>query len=298
MRTFHFQDGRDGFDAFMALQDKYGSGQDMFSTLTGHLGAMAREGALVDVLGPQHAVTAQMLAKNARQWEALGKPGQGKFRPARMLGMEGAGAIDRTYSVLSGRANGVDNAHVGRLLGSARSLMAASSLGSATIPATIGDSVTALLAARYNGMDGGKVLARAIETIFAENPKMQEDAARLLVTGHAMSDHAISTTRYADQMFTPELIKKTSDFVIRASGLTPGPRASRRPSRWRCWATSPAIPIGRWPISMRRSRVPRSLQDHGGRMGHAARAAAVRFPRREVFDSSQGGQRRHGAQAL
>ena len=46
-----------------------------------------------------------------------------------------------------------------------------------------------------------------------------EDAARLLVTGHMMSDHAISTNRYTDQMFTPELIKKTSDFVIRASGL-------------------------------------------------------------------------------
>ncbi len=186
MRTFHFQDGRAGFDAFMALQDKYGSGQDVFSTLSGHLGAMAREGALVDVLGPQHAVTAQMLAKNARQWEALGKPGQGKFRPARMLGMEGANAIDRTYSVLSGRANGVDNAAWGGFLGSARS----------------------------------QVLGRAIETIFAENPKMQEDAARLLVTGHAMSDHAVSTARYTDQMFTPELVKKTSDFVIRASGLT------------------------------------------------------------------------------
>lgn len=220
MRTFHFQDGRDGFNAFMALQDKYGSGQDVFSTLSGHLGAMAREGALVDVLGPQHAVTAQMLAKNARAWEAVGKPGQGRFRPARMLGMEGANAIDRTYSVLSGRANGVDNAAWGGFLGSARSLMSASSLGSAVIPATIGDSITSLLAARYNGMEGGKVLARTIETIFAENPKMQEDAARLLVTGHAMSDHAISTTRYTDQMFTPELIKKTSDFVIRASGLT------------------------------------------------------------------------------
>lgn len=220
MRTFHFQDGRDGMNAFMALQDKYGSGRDIFSTLTGHLGAMAREGALVDVLGPQHAVTAQMLAKNAKAWEAQGRPGAGKLpRPARMLGMESAGAIDRTYSVLSGRANGVDDAMWGGILGSARSLMSASSLGSATISATIGDSVTALLAARYNGMEGGKVLGRAIETIFAENPQMQEDAARLLVTGHAMSDHAISTLRYADQMFTPELIKKTSDFVIRASGL-------------------------------------------------------------------------------
>ena len=220
MRTFHFQDGRAGFDAFMQLQDKYGSGQDILSTLSGHLGAMAREGALVDMLGPQHAATVAMLQKNAKVWENLGKQGQGKFRPARMLGMESATAIDRTYSVLSGRANGVENTFWGGLLGSARSLMAGSSLGSATVSATIGDSLTTLLAARYNGLEGGKVLGRAIETIFAENPKMQEDAARLLVTGHAMSDHAISTLRYSDQIATPELIKKTTDFVIRASGLT------------------------------------------------------------------------------
>ncbi|MFT0876012.1 hypothetical protein VRZ08_05585 [Rhodopseudomonas sp. G2_2311] len=218
-RTFHFAEGRAGFDAYMALQEKYGAGRDLFATLTGHIGAMAREIGLADVLGPNHAATAAMLAKNARQWEALGKQGQGKFRPARMLGLESAGAIDRTYAVLSGRANGVDNAMWGGILGSARSLLAASSLGSAVVPATIGDSVTTLLAARYNGMDGGAVLARAVQTIFAENAKMQEDAARLLVTGHAVSDHAVSTLRYADQMFTPELIKKTTDFVIRSSGL-------------------------------------------------------------------------------
>lgn len=219
-RTFHFQQGQAGFDAFMALQDKYGSGQDILSTLSGHLGAMAREGALVDMLGPQHAATVAMLQNNAKTWENLGKQGQGKFRPARMLGMESATAIDRTYSVLSGRANGVENAFWGSLLGSARSLMAASSLGSAVVPASIGDSVTTLLAARYNGLEGGKIIASAIKIIASENPKMQEDAARLLVTGHAMSDHAIGTLRYADQMASPELVKKTTDFVIRASGLT------------------------------------------------------------------------------
>ncbi|MBR0700178.1 hypothetical protein JQ599_09725 [Bradyrhizobium diazoefficiens] len=219
MRTFLFEDGRDGLNAFLSLQEKYGSGSDIFSTLIGHLGGMAREGALVDVLGPQHAVTAAMLAKNARAWEKQGRPGSARLRPARALGMESGNAIDRTYAVLSGRANGVDNAMWGGILGSARSLMAASSLGSATVSASVGDSVTALLAARYNGMEGSKVLSRAIETIFAENPKMQADAARLLVTGHAMSDHAVSTFRYADQMFTPELIRKVSDFVIRSSGL-------------------------------------------------------------------------------
>lgn len=219
MRTFNFQGGKAGFDAFMNLQTKYGAGQDILTTLTGHLNSMAQEAALVDVLGPQHAATVATLVKNARQWESLGKPGQGGFRPARMLGMESSGALERTYNVLNGRANGVENAAWGGFLGGARSLMSASSLGTATVSAAVGDSVTALLAARYNGLDGAKVLARTVETIFAESPVMQEDAARLLVTGHAMSDHAISTLRYNDQYGAPELLKKVSDFVIRSSGL-------------------------------------------------------------------------------
>jgi len=220
MRTFHFQNGKPGLDAFLQLQGKYGAGQDILSTLSNHLGSMSQEMALVDVLGPQHAATVATLAKNARQWEALGKPGQTGIRPARLLGMESATAIDRTYSVLNGRANGVENAMWGGILGSARSLMSASSLGSTILPAVVGDSVTVAFASGYNGISATRVLARTVETIFAENPKMQEDAARLLVTGHAMSDHAISTLRYSDQAVTPELMKKVSDFVIRSSGLT------------------------------------------------------------------------------
>lgn len=214
-RTFNFTDGKAGFDAWSTLQEKYGSGSDIISTLTGHLNSMAQEAALVDLLGPQHASTVAMLMKNARSWEKEGKPGQAGLRPARMLGMESANAIDRTYNVLNGRANGIENQMWGGVLGSLRSLMSASSLGSAIIPATIGDSVTALLAARGNGLEGARVLARVFESGVD-----QADAARLLVTGHAMSDHAISSMRYQDQYGAPELLKRVSDFVIRASGLT------------------------------------------------------------------------------
>ncbi len=217
MRTLNFEQGQAGFDAFMALQTKYGAGQDILTTLTGHLSSMAQESALVEMLGPQHASTVAVLAKNARDTTRLG--GVSRPRPSRLLGQESASSIERTYAVLNGQANGVENAMWGGILGSARSLMTASSLGSAVVPATIGDSVTTLLASRGVGIDGVKVLQRAVEIIASESPTAQADAARLLVTGHAMSDHAISASRYADQQFTPELVKRTADFVIRASGL-------------------------------------------------------------------------------
>jgi hypothetical protein len=219
MRTFHFEDGKKGFEAFKLLQEKYGAGQDVMSVLSGHLNSMAREIGLVDVLGPQHAATAATLAKNARAWEKSGKAGQGKVRVARALGQESASAIERTYAVQSGEANGVENAAWGGFLGAMRSLMTASSLGSAIVPAFIGDSVTMALAARANGIGPIQVIAHAIKALAGDSQAGKQAAAHLLVSGHAMSDHAIGAMRYADQTGMPELVRKVSDTVIRLSGL-------------------------------------------------------------------------------
>lgn len=219
MRTFHFEQGRRGFEAFKPLQEKYGAGQDVMSVLSGHLGSMAREIGMVDVLGPQHAATAAMLVKNARAWEKAGKEGQGRVRVARVLGQESASAIERTYAVQSGLANGVENVAWGGFLGAMRSLMTASSLGSAIIPAFIGDSVTMALAARANGVNPISIVLHAMTAMFGEARDAKQAAAHLLVSGHAMSDHAIGAMRYADQTGMPELSRKVSDFVLRVSGM-------------------------------------------------------------------------------
>lgn len=219
-RTLWFQQGRAGLDAYTAMQDKFGMGNDILSALSGHIGAMARDVALIDVLGPQHAATVDMLAKNAQKYEKRGRTGEAFIRPARIMGMESAAAINRTYSVLNGRANGVENYFWGSMLGSVRSLLSSSMLGSATVSAVPGDTVTMALAAHYNGMDAAKVIARAVEIMAGETPARQEAMARrLLVTGHAVQDHAVSVSRH-DEIVAPELLRKTSDFVIRASGLS------------------------------------------------------------------------------
>ncbi|HMO30408.1 hypothetical protein [Enterovirga sp.] len=213
-RTFLFEDGKAGADAWLALQGKYGAGQDILATLRSHLGRMAQDAALTDILGPQHAATAALLEKNARAAERLGQAGS-PWRPQRWLGAETSRAVGRTYNVLSGRANGVESTALAGFFGALRSMMSGSSLGSAVIAAVPGDSLTTALAARWNGLETAAILRRIVE------PGMsQEDAARLLVTGHAISDHAVSTLRYADQLAGPELLRKVADVVIRASGLT------------------------------------------------------------------------------
>lgn len=219
MRTFLFQPGKDGADAWLALQGKYGTGQDILSTLTGHLNGMAREAALVDVLGPQYAATAKLLEENAAKWEKADATTRDKLRPQAWVGLESSKAIKRTFDVLSGRANGVESQFWSGALGATRSLTVSAKLGSAIVPAIVGDSVTALLAARWNGMSFGGVMARTVEDIFAGNPEMKEQAARLLVTGHAVSDHAIGTLRYSDNVAGPDTMKRVASFVVRASGL-------------------------------------------------------------------------------
>jgi len=225
LRTFRFVQGEKGAEAWLALQGRYGSGRDILATLQNHLGSMGREAALVDVLGPQHAATVAMLEKNARQAAALAKDGRSALQNAvaalkRPQGwLESPGIIRRTYDVLTGRANGVESAALAGAMGATRSAITAASLGSATIPAVVGDSVTMLLASQHLRMDPLRVLGRTIDLLVHENPQAKEDAARLLVTGHAMADHALGTVRYADNLVGPDLMKRVASTVIRASGL-------------------------------------------------------------------------------
>lgn len=237
MRTFLFQPGSAGADAFLALQGKYGAGNDILATLQGHLGRMAREMALADVLGPNHAATVAVLAENARRAASLAKDGMSaKARvkaaltdPRTLVAwLETPGMINRTYDVLTGRASGVESAMAAGILGAARSAAAAASLGSTIVPAIVGDSVTMMLASQHLKMQPMKVLGHTIDLMLRDNPHAQEEAARLLVTGHMLSDHAIGTVRYADNLIGPDLMKRVASTVIRASGLNAWTEAAKK----------------------------------------------------------------------
>lgn len=216
MRTFQFADGADGAEAWLRLSDKYGSGQNVLGMLTGHLNKMATDIALAEVIGPNHGAIIRAALPLVREEEA-GLTRLQRLNPVRML--ESRSIAERTYDVLTGRANAVDGPLMAGVFGGLRSINVAAKLGGAVISAVPGDSVTAGLAASYNGMPPGRILAGALREISRGGADSEALAARLNLTAHAAMDFAHGFSRFTDEVAGPQMLRAVANVVIRSQGL-------------------------------------------------------------------------------
>lgn len=215
-RTFQFAEGPAGAEAWLRLQEKYGSGENVFGTLMGHLHKMANEIALVEVIGPNHGAIVRAALTMAKEQEAGLSPLQ-RLNPLRML--ESRSIAERTYDGLTGRANAVDGPMMAGFFGGLRSLNVASKLGGAIISAVPGDSVTTALAASHNGMAPGRILTGVIRELGRGGAESRQIAARLQLTAHAAMDSAHGFVRFAGEASGPHILKAMANTVIRAQGL-------------------------------------------------------------------------------
>jgi hypothetical protein len=223
-RTIHFAESPEGAEAWIRLQENYGGGRDIMALLRGHMNNMAREIALIEVLGPQHGATVRMLRDMAREAAKDAKPAS-RFHPARMI--ENEGLIAKTYDVLTGRINEIESEIVSGIFGGLRNLFTASYLGGGVVSAVTGDSVTMAVAANHLGMSGTSAIARGVQQIFAD-PKMKELAAQLNIVSHAMMDVGIGTRAFDDAILDRSTMAKLANFVIRAQGMQAWTEAMKR----------------------------------------------------------------------
>lgn len=244
MRIVRFAEGQAGADAFKFLQGKYGSGRDFYAAATRHLASMAREIAFMNTLGPHYRATFNQLRDIVRADEDARKVPR---TIARTFGFESSYAAERTMRVLTGEANAVQSEFWAGIGGGVRSTLRAAQLGSAVVSSVFGDSVTAHLAARWNGISSLRVLARALDVIVKDNPEMRADLARLGITAYAVSDSLAGQARYLDETFGSslanafrggdnvpaarrfaELASGAAQFVIRVQGLQAWTEAMKR----------------------------------------------------------------------
>ncbi|QIB35805.1 hypothetical protein [Ancylobacter pratisalsi] len=214
-RTFQFTDGEAGAEAWLRLSDQFGSGENILGMLTSHLQRMSTEIALAEVVGPNHGAIMRAALPLLREEEA-GLSRLQRMNPVRML--ESRAVAERTYDVLTGRANAVDGPLMQGLFGGLRSINVAAKLGGAVISAVPGDSVTAALAASHVGMAPGRILSGALREI-AGGADSEVLAARLNLTAHAAIDFAHGFTRFTDEVAGPQVLRAMANVVIRAQGL-------------------------------------------------------------------------------
>lgn len=215
MRTFQFQAGADGAEGWLRLQGKYGPGDNVMGMLAGHLNSQAREIALAEVVGPNHAAIIRALIDQAKG-AAVDLPRGQKF----LKFLESPLRIQQTYDVLTGKANAVEGQLTAGILGGLRSLSTAAQLKGAVISAVPGDTVTAALAATYNGMPVGRLVEGVVRELARGGAGSKQLAARLEITAHGAMDYHHGYRFFQDQVAGPQTLKALATTMIRAQGLS------------------------------------------------------------------------------
>jgi len=205
-RTFQFQPGEAGAQAWLRLQAKYGVGNEIIGTLAQHVEHMARTIALHETFGgTPDAVFAGLMR--------LVKDDPSK--PVKGFGwMTSASALKNTYDMVSGRGHGVGNEAFARFMSGARAGVGLSSLRNLPITIIPGDSAMTLLASKFLDMDGFKVLREVIS-----GGLTKDEIRHLQVQAHGYMDFVNNSyRRYENQVNLSGLMQKVSRGVVKATG--------------------------------------------------------------------------------
>ncbi|MDI7862528.1 hypothetical protein MRS76_11205 [Rhizobiaceae bacterium n13] len=215
LRVFRFENP----ETYKRLMKKYGVGDGgLFNTMMGHLRGMAKEIAFVEVLGPRYQENFDKLLHAARDDDAIRARGIGQ-RIRRSVTMNSPSAVQRTYDSLSGKLGVAQSELIAGIGGGLRNIQTASRLGSATIAALPGDSMTAMLAANYNGIPATAVLSRLVQDLTTNREGAEEIARQLNLTAATVLDTAVGTKRFDDELVGQGITGRTADAVMRLSGI-------------------------------------------------------------------------------
>ena len=212
MRTFEFQQGEAGAKAWLEMQAKYGTGNEIMSMLDQHIDHMSKEIALHEMFGPNPRAAfeaAIRLAKQKNPKEAL-LPGIRWFDSetvAKNTFDQVAGG--RGYSV-----GNIGNEVWARRMAGARALLGAAALRNLPISIVPSDSAMVFLAAHHDGMSPIDVFQH---TFYGDMTR--QEAAHLQIAAHSYQDFVQNSyRRYEDEINVSGLVRAMPNFVVRATG--------------------------------------------------------------------------------
>jgi hypothetical protein len=215
LRTFRFDDP----ESYIRMMQKYGMGNGgLYNTMMGHLGAMSREISLVELLGPQYESNFKGLMKVAAEDDKLRNNTIGK-KLKRSLSMNSPAAVQNTYDSVTGKLGIPQSELIAGVAGGLRNIKTAASLGSAVVSALPGDSMTAAIAANYNGIPATAVLTRLVRDLTTNREGAEQLARQINLTAHSVIDHALGSKRFADQVVGDGLTARIADTTMRVTGI-------------------------------------------------------------------------------
>lgn len=208
-RVLHF----DSFADWKDYQATYGAGDSIYDIFTGHIGAMARDIALMEELGPNPAATVRFMQdwyeKAARQ-----------SRDEKVINSI-KGKRDRIGALvdeLTGANKLPANERLALGFSALRAQQVAAKLGSAVLSA-VPDFAMLLHNSRFNRVPVAKVLGQYVKLWNPLDDSDRRLAVRLGLVTDDWINLSSSAARYTGEELTGEISRRLAEVVIRGQGL-------------------------------------------------------------------------------
>ena len=209
-------------DTWMAYNERFGE-TDPFSAMVSHIDGMARDIAMMEVLGPNPSAMLRWMEERSLKQAALrdAEGGGGKSMDSARSAIDKSRAM---YDHLTGKANAPIHGGWGRTFAGLRHILQSAQLGSAAISA-ITDLNFQRIAAAHNGLPQAKVIARVVKLLASEEDRKL--AVRLGLIAENWSSVALGQQRFVGDVTGPAWAQRMSTAVMNLSGLSPWTQAGR-----------------------------------------------------------------------
>jgi hypothetical protein len=206
-------------DSWMEYQNKFGN-TNAFDTMIAHIDTMSRDIGIVEILGPNPNSTLNFIKQTLRKQAGM-QPEQ-KNRINRQIN-----TMDALYSAVSGSINAPVDSRIAQSFAGLRQVLTSAQLGAATL-AAITDFNFVRIAKRMAGLPQTKTISDYLKLM---NPLGAEEKGRLAIRmgliAEGWTSIASAQMRFVGDISGPEITRRLSDVVMRASLLSPHTQANR-----------------------------------------------------------------------
>ena len=208
-------------DAWIEYQEKFGNANP-FDTMLSHISSMSKEIAQMEILGPNPTSTINYIKETINKEAALSKDPKTRDKARTQVKQ-----IELLYNAVTGRANAPVSGFVANTFAGLRSLLQSAQLGAATLSA-VTDLNFQRLTRSFVGIPQASTITDVLKFL---NPLSATEkgklAVRLGLIAEGWTTMAAAQMRYLGDISGPEITRRISDFMMRASFLSPWTTAGR-----------------------------------------------------------------------
>lgn len=202
-------------DDWLAYAERFGQGS-AFDAMTGHIDAMAREIAQMEIFGPNPNAGVQWLKDTITKSAALDRTPDSKAVDQANAAIK---EIDRLFAEFSGANAQAESRRLALGFSAYRSFKTSTSLGSAMLSA-VTDHAFDFSRRKFNGLPAAKMLPDYVRLFKPGSIEDQKVAIRRGLIAEEFSSRTAAQNRFVGEELTGEVSRRLAEGVLRVSGLS------------------------------------------------------------------------------